>query len=91
MVPGVCCFVSHVLLLLLLWPNNLQACPLLVPKYTMYSADTPKEEWFDACGYKEIEDPKTGKQRRENADEFVSRITAMVSCLNTAGACAQGW
>ncbi|KAF6263423.1 GLE1-like protein-domain-containing protein [Scenedesmus sp. NREL 46B-D3] len=58
---------------------KLQAvCPLLVPKYTMYSADTPKEEWFEACGYKEIEDPKTGAQRRENADEFVSRMTAMV-------------
>ncbi|WIA43505.1 hypothetical protein OEZ86_009967 [Tetradesmus obliquus] len=54
------------------------ACPLLVPKYTMYSADTPKEDWFKACGYKEIEDPKTGAQRRENADEFVSRMTAMV-------------
>jgi hypothetical protein len=73
------------LLLLLLWSNTLQACPLLVPKYTMYSADMPKEEWFDACGYKEIEDPKTGKQRRENADEFVSRMTAMVSSLQRGG------
>jgi hypothetical protein len=58
---------------------HLQACPLLVPKYVMYSKDTPKEEWFKACGYKEIEDPKTGVQRRENADEYVSRMTAMVS------------
>lgn len=44
----------------------------------MYSADTPKDDWFTALGYKEVEDPKTGKQRRETADEFVARMSAMV-------------
>eukprot|EP00879_Flechtneria_rotunda_P026691 GHRR01028504.1.p1 GENE.GHRR01028504.1~~GHRR01028504.1.p1 ORF type:complete len:168 (-),score=27.46 GHRR01028504.1:214-717(-) len=56
----------------------LQACPLLVPKYTMYSSRMPKDDWYKTLGYKDIEDPKSGEMRRENSDEFVSRMSSMV-------------
>lgn len=57
---------------------HVQACPLLVPKYTMYSSDQSKDDWFAALGYKTVEDANTHQQRRENNDEYVARTTAMV-------------
>ncbi|KAF8066412.1 GLE1 [Scenedesmus sp. PABB004] len=55
-----------------------QACPLLVPRYAMYTPGSPVEDWYAALGYRDIDDPKTGERRRETQDELVSRLSAMV-------------
>lgn len=57
---------------------NMQACPLLVPKYTMYSKSQSQDDWYSALGYNTIQDQKTGQPRRETSDEYVARMTAMV-------------
>jgi nucleoporin GLE1 len=57
----------------------LQACPLLVPQHAHRNPGASDADYFQGLGYRLVDDPKKPDTKRlENADEYVSRMTAMV-------------
>jgi hypothetical protein len=72
------CCSSHCLSLFNLLPTP-QACPLLVPRHNRRAPGASDADFFKGLGYRMVDDTKhEGLKRLETADEYVSRMTAMV-------------